>query len=293
MTATARPPRLRGVLPAFVAAALLVLGAPTASAAPAAPTSVDLVRAREAAGAPHSLGAVEAFLAADHARSATGSGGPPAARVPDREADAPAAPARLGATVAVHTLDPDFVRGLPGAGPARAEGAATTATGATGRTATIRTAPTPAGDGWQVVSIGSGDEEERHARAAGPDRTAFLEPQTNTWYAWDGEVVEPLHPEAATVLGAAALPTAAYQRQVAARYADRLPGSPYDASGLAGGDAPATGGGDRGDPAPATPLALAALTGLALIAVGLAGTHRRGGGPEGAPPGTGRLGTPT
>lgn len=132
-------------------------------------------------------------------------------------------------------------------------------------------------------SIGSGDEEEGHARAAGPDQTAFREPQTNTWYVWNGELVEPLHAEAASVLGAAALSTAAYQQQVAARYADRLPGSLFKASGLAGGDAPAAGRGDQGGPASVLPLALAALTGLVLIAAGLAGTRRRGGGPQPRP----------
>ncbi|MEV6576272.1 hypothetical protein [Streptomyces sp. NPDC051577] len=262
--------RPRAACAAVLAAALLALAVPAAAGAPMLP---DLDRARAAAAAPQAISTVEAFLAADHARSATGSGGPPAARAPDPGADGPARAPRLGATVAVHTLDPDFVRGLPGTVPARVEGAATTATGATGRTATIRTAPTPAGDGWQVVSIGSGDEEERHARAAGPDRTAFREPQTNTWYAWNGELVEPLHAEAARVLGVPALSTAAYQRHVAARYADRLPGTPYDAAGLAGGDAPTAGG---GDPAPALPLALAALTGLTLTAAGLAGTRRGG-----------------
>ncbi|MFI5983478.1 hypothetical protein ACIBEA_21690 [Streptomyces sp. NPDC051555] len=278
LTVTARPPRRRTAVPMLVAAALLALGAPaSAVSAAGGPAPVDLVRAREAAGAPHSLGTVEAFLAADRERSAPGAAAsaPPGGRAPDDHSASGtgAAPPRLGATVAVHVLDPDFVRGLPGAGPARAEGAATTATDATGRTATIRTAPSPAGDGWQVVSVASGDEEERHARAAGPDRTAFREPQTNTWYAWDGERVEPLHAEAASVLGAPALSTTAYQQQVAARYADRLPGSPYDASGLAGGDAPAAGGGDRGARAPALPLALAALTGLVLTAAGLAGTR--------------------
>ncbi|WP_329449159.1 hypothetical protein OG906_40120 (plasmid) [Streptomyces sp. NBC_01426] len=142
--------RLSGLLAvptAATALACLTLAAPTAAAAEGA-SPVDLALAGRAAGAQTSLRKVEAFLAVDQQRLASG------ARLPGPDGsgavDGAAGPTRLGATLAVYVLNPDFVRGVPGAPPNRPEGAATTVTGANGRTATIRTAPTERG--WQVVS---------------------------------------------------------------------------------------------------------------------------------------------
>ncbi|MGP3691483.1 hypothetical protein ACTVZO_43800 [Streptomyces sp. IBSNAI002] len=259
---------------ATVTLALLLAPAPAASAsasasAPSGHTApaVDLVRASEPARLPGTAALLTAFLTADGLRSA-GHGTPP-------DEDSPPGPVTLGETRAVHTLNPDFVRGLPGAPPARADAATTTATGANGRTATVRTAL--AQGRWQVVAIASGDEEERYARAAGTNRTAFLEPQTNTWYAWNHgtDRVEPLDGAPGNGLGAAAgLSVAGYQRQVSERYATQLPGSAYDAEGLGGGGGGAEQAEATAEPPgprfPPLPAALALLTGLALAAAGLA-----------------------
>ncbi|MFE3585458.1 hypothetical protein [Streptomyces vinaceus] len=116
---------------------------------------------------------------------------------------------------------------------------------------------------WQVVSIASGNEEERYTRAAGRARTAFREPQTNSWYTLSGDRVQPLDAIAKQMLGASDMPLATYQRKVAASYGDQLAGSAYDAQGLGGGSHNKTGA--RQITKTVIPEVLAALTGLALL----------------------------
>ncbi|MGW7453407.1 hypothetical protein [Streptomyces sp. NPDC054787] len=92
-------------------------------------------------------------------------------------------------------------------------------------------------EGWQLAGVRDGDAEVGFAERGTPQARTFTEPQIHAWYRLTAEgVVEPLNDEATTGLGGKrSLPLAAYQKLVAARYGDKLPGSAYDRKGLAGG----------------------------------------------------------
>ncbi|MFG2395340.1 hypothetical protein ACGFYF_41810 [Streptomyces lavendulae] len=253
----------------------------SAGRAPGPEPVIDLVQAAEPVRQPETATLLNEFLFADMRRSAPQ--GALSQNAASRDGGSPGR-LRVGRTLAVHTLNPDFVRGLRGAPPARVAAATTTVTGAYGRTATVRTAAVQGH--WQVVAIASGDEEERNARAAGTDRTAFHEPQTNSWYAWSlrTDRVEPLDVTARNELGAPSLSVAAYQRLVADRYAGQLPGSAYDAEGLGGGGGPVP-----NRDAPLLPAVLAMLTGSALSLT--AALCRPAGRPGGRTPGSQLVGS--
>lgn len=130
-----------------------------------------------------------------------------------------------GTPVAVYELSPQFVAGTGPVG--RVSYLAVPAVGSDGSTASVWTVKDSAGE-WAVVNIASGDVEFRHARKVPSGGVLLREPQTNTWYAVVGGSVHPLS-------GGKSLSLAEYQRQVQARYGDKLPGSVYDWSGQAGG----------------------------------------------------------
>ncbi|MFF8266737.1 hypothetical protein ACF059_05030 [Streptomyces sp. NPDC016562] len=92
-------------------------------------------------------------------------------------------------------------------------------------------------EGWQLAGVRDGDAEVGFAERGTPQARTFTEPQIHAWYRLTAEgVVEPLNDEATTGLGGKrSLPLASYQKLVAARYGDKLPGSAYDRKGLAGG----------------------------------------------------------
>lgn len=173
-----------------------------------------------------------------------------------------AAPGVATSGVAVYGLTPEFVSGRTRV-PGQLWYVATDAV-VNREHHTIYTAPDARG-AWQPVNVASGDTETRMAELAN-GAPLLAEPQVGAWYAVRGDQVRPLNAAARTVVGAKAVTVAAYQRIVAARYGDKLPGSRYDDQGTAGGYAAArptaaTDAADRGDDG----------AGLLLPATGLAG----------------------
>ncbi|GAA3060432.1 hypothetical protein [Actinokineospora globicatena] len=143
-----------------------------------------------------------------------------------------AAPQVGGSSVAVYELSPDFVSGRsPKVGRLAYVAVPATAGGATASVWTVRS---PSG-AWTVANIAAGDLEFRNAGKIPAGALLLREPQTNTWYAVTGNAIRSLTTGKSQTL-------AQYQRDVATRYADKLPGSAYDRSGMAGGFAsPSTG----------------------------------------------------
>ncbi len=138
----------------------------------------------------------------------------------------------------VYELSPDFVVGKPGAAPGDFAYFAVLARASDGRTATLWSVRGADGD-WQVGNIASGDVETAFARTLPAGAQLLHEPQVDAWYAVrDGRltslsertIVNVADPAERTIVN-----VADYQRTVAARYADKLPGSAYAREGEAGG----------------------------------------------------------
>lgn len=198
---------IKGILAAVVACfALTGTAGADESQVEGAVTATDIDEARRAAGSADVAATVGRFL--DQAGGRSG------------------VRASVGGTpVAVYELSPSFVAGTGSVG--RFSYLAVPAVGSDGSTASVWTVKDSAGE-WAVVNIASGDVEFRHARKVPSGGVLLREPQTNTWYAVAGGSVHPL-------AGGKSLSMAEYQRQVHARYGDKLPGSVYDRSGQAGG----------------------------------------------------------
>ncbi|MEV3991715.1 hypothetical protein AB0J57_22665 [Streptomyces sp. NPDC049837] len=252
---------------AALAPALLLLAAPTATAADTPGAAVT---------APATLDTLSRFFARDGAvtRSA-------------------AQPRIEGSTVPVRVLSPSFVAGRPGAPVARIEFHAAGAVSSDGQKASVWTARQGA-KGWQVVNIATGDDEIRYAREGArrlPGGVVFREPQIDAWYVHKGTKVLPLDEDATRAVGANGTTLAAYRDRVAAAYGDKLPGTAYARKGAAGGyGAPASAtaattasaaasttaaSAPAGPAMPAAPVAAAALAGLALAGLATARTRRR------------------
>lgn len=197
---------IKGILAAVVACfALAGTAGADESQVEGAVTAADIGEAQRAAGAADVAETVGKFL---------GQAGHPGVR------------ASVGGTaVAVYELSPEFVAGTGKVG--RFSYLAVPAAGSDGSTASVWTVRDSAGQ-WAVANIASGDVEFRNARKVPSGGVLLREPQTNTWYAVVGGGVHPLS-------GGRALSLAEYQRDVSARYGDKLPGSDYDRSGQAGG----------------------------------------------------------
>ncbi|MEV4438768.1 hypothetical protein AB0K09_07055 [Streptomyces sp. NPDC049577] len=235
------------------------------AAAPTPPPASGIAAARAAAAAPSNLDVLARFFARDGAIA--------------RER---AHPRIEGATVPVYTLSPEFVAGRAGAPVARLDFLASTAVSADGRKASVWTAP--AGGGWKVVNIATGDDETRYA-AEGAHKldggTVFREPQIDAWYVQRGDRVLPLDADAVRAIGEHGTTVDAYRERVHKAYGDKLPGSAYDGKGLAGGYDERSGGTDAADrtaaaPAPArtahddgSPAVATAAGGAAALALGL------------------------
>ncbi|RLK54546.1 hypothetical protein [Actinokineospora cianjurensis] len=143
-----------------------------------------------------------------------------------------AAPQVGGTSVPVYELSPDFVSGRsPKVGRLAYVAVPATAGSATASVWTVRT---PSG-AWTVANIAAGDLEFRNAGKVPAGALLLREPQTNAWYAVTGSTIRSLATGKVQSLSQ-------YQRDVAGRYGDKMPGSAYDRSGLAGGFAsPSTG----------------------------------------------------
>ncbi|MEV7685749.1 hypothetical protein [Streptomyces bungoensis] len=213
----------------LAAAALVLCGTASATAAPAAPavphaySAGQIAAARAAAGDDTTLGVLRRFFAHDP------DPGTRSAR-PDRTGGAP----RLtGAATTVFTLNADFVAGRAGAPVAAPAFVAAEAVSATGQRASVWSMRT--GHGWQVVNIASGSDETAYAARAHGHGTVFREPQVNAWYLLRGDRVLPLNTEARAAVGAHGTTLAGYRHHVRAAYGSRLAGSRYDREGYAGG----------------------------------------------------------
>ncbi|MER7754128.1 hypothetical protein [Kitasatospora sp. NPDC097643] len=175
---------------------------------------------------------------------------------PGNPPTAVAAPPRfdLKDPVPVFELSADFVAGKAQTNPQgalRLTYLASRVTAADGHQAAVLLAPqgnpgsstSPDGsrnvgaEGWQLAGIRDGDTDLALAERGTPQARTFTEPQIHAWYRITADgMVEPLNEEAKSGLGGQRSTTlAAYQKLVATRYGDKLPGSAYDRKGLAGG----------------------------------------------------------
>ncbi|MBM7771899.1 hypothetical protein JOD54_002103 [Actinokineospora baliensis] len=138
-----------------------------------------------------------------------------------------------GTSVPVYELSPEFVAGRSSK-VGRLAYVAVPATASGGASASVWTVRDASG-AWTVANIAAGDLEFRNASKLGAGAVLLREPQTNSWYAVTGNAIRSLSTGKTQSL-------AQYQREVASRYADKLPGSAYDRSGQAGGySSPSTG----------------------------------------------------
>ncbi|MBZ4014420.1 hypothetical protein [Streptomyces purpurogeneiscleroticus] len=212
----------RAAVVAALATALTGLAPQAAQAAdtpapPKEPTAASVAAARDAASAPGTLKTLARFFARD-----------------GRVSVKAAAPRIEGATVPVHVLSPDFVRGRSGAPVAKLDFLASRAVSADGQEASVWTVRTAGADTWRVVNIATGADETAYAAKA-KGGTLFREPQIDAWYVQRGDRVLPLDADAKRAVGASGTTVAAYQKRVHAAYGDKLPGSAYDRRGEAGG----------------------------------------------------------
>ncbi|GAA1593018.1 hypothetical protein GCM10009804_56850 [Kribbella hippodromi] len=134
----------------------------------------------------------------------------------------------------IYALNPAFIRD-PEAPVATFWYAATSAT-KSGRPLTIFTVPDQAGT-WHPVNVASGNTESRMTKAA-QGTLVFTEPQIGAWYALTRTQVRPLNPAAVNATGPNPISIATYQDLVHTRYSDKLPNTPYNTQGLAGGYTP-------------------------------------------------------
>lgn len=205
---------------ASVALPLAAAASASATTAPQAPPAVaatDLSAAHRAAESTTALSLID--TAAHQAVARAGSA-----------ADAVGEPQFAPTDVTVYALSAPFVKS--GTGPVATLWYVATTVHQAGATLTVFA--TKHGGSWQAVNVASGDIEAQMATLA-DGAPLFTEPQIGAWYALTGREVRPLNAEARQAIGAASVPVATYQRQVAARYANRQRGSTYDKQGLAGG----------------------------------------------------------
>lgn len=229
---------------AVVTGAALLLTVPSASAAPAAvsgsPSAPDVAAAGQAAGSAAVLQQLNTFFT-HGAPTAVGKAHPQA------EGAAPASTSArvVGNAVPVYYLNPAFVAAKSASVPvATFQFMATEAVSANGQAASVWTVRDPQhANTWTEVNIASGANETVYAAAAaqdGPGAIAFEEPQVHAWYSLSNGHVRPLNADATRAVGAQGVTVAAYQKLVAGRYGDKLPGTAYANQHLLGGFGPST-----------------------------------------------------
>ncbi|MGA5822022.1 hypothetical protein ACPC54_29665 [Kitasatospora sp. NPDC094028] len=140
-----------------------------------------------------------------------------------------------------------------------------------GRNATVMLAPTQGG-GWHLAALRDGDSDAAYAGKATAGTLVFSEPQIRGWYQLSLTTVEPLNDQARQGLnGQASVSLADYQKLVKARYADKLPGSTYDTTGMSSGYGVA----GKVAPASSSTPALVGGSSLALVLAGGVVAFRR------------------
>ncbi|RKT55170.1 hypothetical protein [Saccharothrix australiensis] len=247
----------------LVACALLLAG-PSASAREAVspPSPEDYAAALDAARAPAAISVAKTNFRQVHGVEAS------EVRIADRG-------------VAAYVLNPDFVRGAPDAPAGVLQYIAVTATADSGARATLRAGPEEGGR-WTVGSASSGDDEEALSKRIGPDSVLLNEPQINGWYELTPTGVVLLQASLPQSPVGAFVPLAEYQRQVRARYGDKLPGSDYQRNqglGFTQNPAPPTdqrssdaSASDRG---PSTAVVLLVVAAVLVVSVGAVLLFRR------------------
>lgn len=197
---------------AVLTGAALLISAPGAGAAQAAGiSSADVAAATNVAATPALRAALVRFFA--QAPGAPKNAAPVTVQVGNE-------------AVAVYDLSPSFVAGVRGAAVGDFAYFAVPARASDGRTATVWSVRGP--QGWEVGNIASGDDETAYATGLPAGAQLLREPQVDAWYA--------VHDGLVTRLGTGETVTVAeFQRAVAGRYADKLPGSAYANQGEAGG----------------------------------------------------------
>ncbi|MFF7993364.1 hypothetical protein ACFZDG_26655 [Kitasatospora xanthocidica] len=140
-----------------------------------------------------------------------------------------------------------------------------------GRNATVMLAPTNGG-GWHLAAVRDGDSDATYAGKATVGTLVFTEPQIRGWYRLKLTTVEPLNDQARQGLnGQSSVSLSDYQKLVKARYADKLPGSGYDAAGMSSGYGTAS----RTEDAPSSTPVLVGGAGAVLALAGGAFALRR------------------
>ncbi|SER28316.1 hypothetical protein [Actinokineospora terrae] len=127
-----------------------------------------------------------------------------------------------------YVLNPDFVRGTPGAPAGILQYVAVTATDEVGHHATLRVTPDAAGT-WSVDSVFSGNDEEFLSARLAPDSLLLNEPQINGWYELTPSGVVLLRASTPQSPIGALISLPQYQSQVHTRYAAALDPLPVPA----------------------------------------------------------------
>ncbi|MFJ6718707.1 MULTISPECIES: hypothetical protein [unclassified Streptomyces] len=199
-----------------------------------------------------------------------GDGTAPAQPIPDKAEPCEGMPAfTVKDPLALNEISPGFAAGTSPPIPTEAlklrHLVSALNTTVNGRTATVMLAPTQGG-GWHLAAVRDGDSDATYAGKATVGTLVFTEPQIRAWYRLGLTTVEPLNDQARQGLGGrSSLSLSEYQKLVKARYADKLPGSEYDAKGMSSG---------YGTPAEKTedvPTRAPVVVGAASAALALAG----------------------
>ncbi|WP_287903375.1 hypothetical protein [Arthrobacter sp.] len=217
----------------LIGASVLIAGTfLSASAAQATPLDRgDQAKARAAATSLEATGLVQQAVKAQAGQQATGTARQAVAAAVDALSKGPSALRVDPDAIPVYALNPAFVHGTSKE-PGTLFYVAFGATQGTSKQ-TLFTAPGPSGE-WKAVNVASGDVEQRMSRLARGGEL-LLEPQIGAWYSVSGKQVSPLNASAVSSIGKAPVSLSSYQRKVASAYGDKLPGSEYGSSGMAGG----------------------------------------------------------
>ncbi|MDX2390955.1 hypothetical protein NJL88_12955 [Streptomyces sp. DK15] len=278
MRAASRSSRLSLVI-ALTASALLTVAGPAHAALAKDPLPADIPDYQAALTAVKSTDVRNAVCRFLNTPLPTGdAAGGPVQTLPEPAEPCQNLPAfTIKDPVARNEITPAFVTGTAKPLPAEAlkltQLVSSLSTTVNGRTATVMLAPTQGG-GWHLAAIRDGDTDATYAGKATLGTLVFTEPQIRGWYQLKLTTVEPLNDEARQGLGGQpSLSLSDYQKLVKARYADKLPGSPYDTTGYSSGYSPQP---TPDDTSPSTLLlASGSSAALALVAGAAFLRHRR------------------
>ncbi|MFH7594361.1 hypothetical protein WDV06_04550 [Streptomyces racemochromogenes] len=256
------------LLLAGIAAALLSLAGPAHAAPAKDPLPADIPDYQAALDAVKSTDVRNAVCRFLSTPLPAGDGGP-VQTIPETAEACQGLPAfTIKDPVALNEITPGFVAGtaqpLPTEAVRLTQLVSSLSATVNGRNATVMLAPTQGG-GWHLAAIRDGDSDATYAGKATPGTLVFSEPQIRGWYQLKLTTVEPLNDQAREGLGGReAVSLGDYQQLVKARYADKLPGSPYDAGGYSSGYGSQE---KTNDTSSRTPL-LAGGSGAALVLAG-------------------------